>query len=1316
MRHARPARGRALSGSGDQQLLPVSQTGAPAPARPAATVLPRVGICATMFSGMNSWFTPFRERLGLAAPSRSPPATQVDGESQMETNNSVPSRSAQDPAPLSGTPGVGERNRPGNTGQGGVGLFEDMEAEEEPDLDPNGVFARAGCCLARHRCLTGCEACPKGMAHVCSMDRITTAVGSGGTVVCRDVDGATGFPLNVYRAQALHMQWQRSYGPKRDYPVSKLVDMDLRVCAHVRNLLKPDAIELRQEALAATVPETPGASEEPLCCESCKATVAQLEGLPRKQKWQKPTLCVLKRLNGKWVCNQDKCRRQRQRERETAREEQAADRQRTTTVTQEESEEAQEDESESDSETLLGKRQRPRKPLSVDTEAGRRRTREYAKRLAVDIEQVVMDLSDEEQQTAVLETIGKTLPRYVPGAFPRHQEKSDALAMLGSAAGPLVNRDRTGTGRTLAHATAMILGGSAVPVRRQESLLRSLVGDNAFKSSGALRDLLSSSAERRAADPQLTNGFAPPSRARNAHAFRNNPEAVQIVLRTAVKEANLTGFRRDINRPPPGVRPSRAEDVAATSAGFLPTDTDVELMASPEGVTWSSEQQRRRRRNVLRTIKTGDDIFEMLTTDPELQAQLTAVHCAFVCLTLVYWALAQFLWFVKPYSRAHREGCACFWCAGWRYKIMRLATLTGDSHLTPNSIFDRHLCEPVELCFGAYTDETADGSAASSVEGSCYRTKGLFFRPECVDRSCEHCGRQWSAELTATQQQEKISWLEYVTVVEGRSKTGDKDKKAKRERRRTGTGAELAREIQHEFDLQLHHHQHKLLFSLAMHEHQNSGYTIWYDYSARMTIANMHHNQSSEMSPQQIGAFIAVVTRPFGSIPSDDGDTIKDEFGVVKEHHIVLFDYNSGTGSLAVNSQKSPCAEACLSLIMLFESGRGLDMAKCDELLTLMSDNCCADLKCADHFGHLETWVNPDSDASPEEVFELKKKLCIKNLIRLYGLAMHGKYEGDGVATRIRDFLDKCTLAVNGGENVSSKKIEHAGQLYDELKLTMAGQGQMKGQRRAAMTGWASAVEDAKVNATHFHFLSVDFFHSVRDATIGYKRIAAPKGDGSSTWHEVRFTAGSEGKFSARKEICACDGCMHMTACQKTHHADNLMEFQLERRVAGAATVVESDVESDEEDVPHQDEAEDEMAKLLESQGAIFQELSRSSRNGKLVVFIVADEPYQLLLMKSQVVGELTSAQCTGHLLKPVPGLAVGAKIYYAEVMETTVAFRGADRVCILANAMSDILLDTDEIVIDGQLDHQRYQVPAATHELFQEKQFDYQYSGILSS
>ena len=41
---------------------------------------------------------------------------------------------------------------------------------------------------------------------------------------------------------------------------------------------------------------------------------------------------------------------------------------------------------------------------------------------------------------------------------------------------------------------------------------------------------------------------------------------------------------------------------------------------------------------------------------------------------------------------------------------------------------------------------------------------------------------------------------------------------------------------------------------------------------------------------------------------------------------------------------------------------------------------------------------------------------------------------------------------------------------------------------------------------------------------------------------------------------------------------------------------------------------------------------------------------------------------------------------------------------------------DTDEIVIDGQLDHQRYQVPAATHELFQEKQFDYQYSGILSS
>ena len=72
-----------MSGSGDQQLLPVSQTGAPAPARPAATVLPRVGICATMFSDINSWFTPLRERLGLAAPLRcaaSPPPCMYTAE------------------------------------------------------------------------------------------------------------------------------------------------------------------------------------------------------------------------------------------------------------------------------------------------------------------------------------------------------------------------------------------------------------------------------------------------------------------------------------------------------------------------------------------------------------------------------------------------------------------------------------------------------------------------------------------------------------------------------------------------------------------------------------------------------------------------------------------------------------------------------------------------------------------------------------------------------------------------------------------------------------------------------------------------------------------------------------------------------------------------------------------------------------------------------------------------------------------------------------------------------------------------------------
>jgi hypothetical protein len=66
------------------------------------------------------------------------------------------------------------------------------------------------------------------------------------------------------------------------------------------------------------------------------------------------------------------------------------------------------------------------------------------------------------------------------------------------------------------------------------------------------------------------------------------------------------------------------------------------------------------------------------------------------------------------------------------------------------------------------------------------------------------------------------------------------------------------------------------------------------------------------MTPQEIGAFIAVMARPFGSMPTDDTDMIVDENVRVKSHHIVLFDYNPGGGERAIKSQAAPATGACM--------------------------------------------------------------------------------------------------------------------------------------------------------------------------------------------------------------------------------------------------------------------------------------------------------------------------------------------------------------------------------------------------------------------
>ena len=188
--------------------------------------------------------------------------------------------------------------------------------------------------------------------------------------------------------------------------------------------------------------------------------------------------------------------------------------------------------------------------------------------------------------------------------------------------------------------------------------------------------------------------------------------------------------------------------------------------------------------------------------------------------------------------------------------------------------------------------------------------------------------------------------------------------------------------------------------------------------SSRKQIANLFHNQSSEMSPQEIGAFIAVITRPFGSKPSDDDATVRDGDGRVKEYHTVLFDYIAGASDHAINTQAAPTTEACIGIILAFEEAAGLQADRCDSLLAITSDNCTADLKCADHFAALSTWANLDPETTTPALLRVKQSLGFKTIRRVYGTEYHGKYEGDHVATESGVEADKMSLIAAAAPNV----------------------------------------------------------------------------------------------------------------------------------------------------------------------------------------------------------------------------------------------------------------------------------------------------------
>ena len=218
------------------------------------------------------------------------------------------------------------------------------------------------------------------------------------------------------------------------------------------------------------------------------------------------------------------------------------------------------------------------------------------------------------------------------------------------------------------------------------------------------------------------------------------------------------------------------------------------------------------------------------------------------------------------------------------------------------------------------------------------------------------------------------------------------------------------------------------------------------------SIINLYHPQSGEMSPQELGAFCMVSIRPYGSKPSDDDDTIRLPDGRVMEHHVVIFDYNAGGGERAINSQASATTEACLSVIMIEEDNQGLDIkGACGGRWGLNSDNCCSDLKCADHLGALDTWVNPSPARSPQSVLKMKKSLAITDLPRFWGAAKHGKWLIDAVR-RLRHVpfaqsgcLTVRTAAVAAARNLSPRGGRPPQSQLDPRRGRAAGQDRGRG-------------------------------------------------------------------------------------------------------------------------------------------------------------------------------------------------------------------------------------------------------------------------------
>ena len=127
------------------------------------------------------------------------------------------------------------------------------------------------------------------------------------------------------------------------------------------------------------------------------------------------------------------------------------------------------------------------------------------------------------------------------------------------------------------------------------------------------------------------------------------------------------------------MRLTKADKRLAIENGWKPDQTNVSLVLGDDGVTFASDVERRRQRNILRTACSGDDIYELVITTHRDALNQTGCRAFFI--EDAYWVRREFGWFVKSFDRRATEACACDTCHGFKLLVRRMSSLKKDPGL-----------------------------------------------------------------------------------------------------------------------------------------------------------------------------------------------------------------------------------------------------------------------------------------------------------------------------------------------------------------------------------------------------------------------------------------------------------------------------------------------------------------------------------------------------------------------------------------------------------------------------------------------------------